>query len=76
MLISWKDFSATIVPEKYHNLLSSLTQWTNIHKNNHSTKRKTLQKATSKQLKLEAREKTIGLWSAPAVPPWEYRIKK
>jgi endonuclease YncB( thermonuclease family) len=25
---------------------------------------------------LEARNKTIGLWSAPAVPPWEYRKKK
>ena len=25
---------------------------------------------------IEAREKTIGLWSAPAVPPWEYRSKK
>ena len=24
---------------------------------------------------LEARSKTIGLWSAPAVPPWEYRKK-
>ncbi len=24
---------------------------------------------------IEAREKTIGLWSAPAVPPWEYRKK-
>ncbi len=25
---------------------------------------------------IEAREKTLGLWSAPAVPPWEYRRKK
>jgi len=24
---------------------------------------------------IEAREKTIGLWSAPAVPPWEFRKK-
>jgi len=24
---------------------------------------------------IEARNKTIGLWSAPAVPPWEYRKK-
>ena len=24
---------------------------------------------------IEAREKTIGLWSAPAVAPWEYRKK-
>ena len=23
-----------------------------------------------------AREQTIGLWSAPAIPPWEYRKKK
>ena len=23
-----------------------------------------------------AREKTIGLWSFPAIPPWEYRRKK
>ena len=25
---------------------------------------------------IEARNKTIGLWSAPAVPPWEFRKKK
>jgi len=25
---------------------------------------------------LEARSKTIGLWSAPALAPWEYRKKK
>jgi endonuclease YncB( thermonuclease family) len=25
---------------------------------------------------IEARNKTIGLWSAPAVPPWDYRRKK
>ena len=25
---------------------------------------------------IEARNKTIELWSAPAVPPWEYRKKK
>ena len=25
---------------------------------------------------VEARGKTIGLWSAPAVPPWEYRRKQ
>lgn len=25
---------------------------------------------------IEARNKTIGLWSATAVPPWEYRKKK
>ena len=24
---------------------------------------------------IEAREKTIGLWSAPAVPPWKFRKK-
>ena len=24
---------------------------------------------------IEAREKTLGLWSAPAVPPWEFRKK-
>jgi endonuclease YncB( thermonuclease family) len=25
---------------------------------------------------IEARNNTIGLWSAPAVPPWDYRRKK
>ena len=25
---------------------------------------------------INAREKTIGLWSVPAVPPWEFRRKK
>lgn len=24
---------------------------------------------------IEAREKTIGLWSAPAIPPWKFRKK-
>ena len=24
---------------------------------------------------IEARKKTIGLWSVPAIPPWEYRKK-
>lgn len=25
---------------------------------------------------IDAREKTLGLWSVPAVPPWEYRKKQ
>jgi endonuclease YncB( thermonuclease family) len=25
---------------------------------------------------IEARNKTIGLWSAPAIPPWDYRRKR
>ncbi len=23
----------------------------------------------------KAREKTLGLWAVPAIPPWEYRKK-
>ena len=32
-----------------------------------------LDRALYSSAEIEAREKTIGLWSVPAVPPWEYR---
>ena len=35
-----------------------------------------LDRALYSSAEIEAKEKTIGLWSAPAVPPWEYRKQK
>ena len=34
-----------------------------------------LDRALYSSAEIEAREKTIGLWAVPAVPPWEYRKK-
>lgn len=35
-----------------------------------------LDRALYSSAEIEARNKTIGLWSVPAVPPWEYRKKR
>ena len=34
-----------------------------------------LDRALYSSAEVEARDKTIGLWAVPAIPPWEYRKK-